>query len=154
MGLILEKIKFELDSRTRSSAFFLYNIDEENTLEYSIECSFKQNKFEGESISPSLSINPIETNIRDIKNLIGESFKVETIEESDEREDTFYIFEHEPLENYELTILEIKNDMARIRCTGIAVIDGYADPYVTGEFKIDCWLPIITDKKDWDKFGL
>ena len=85
---------------------------------------------------------------------MGKSFKIETIEASDEREDTFYIFEHEPLENYELTLLEIQNDTMHISCTGIAVIDGYVEPYIIGKFKIDCWLPIITDEKDWAKFGV
>lgn len=32
------------------------------------------------------------------------------------------------------------------------MIDGYADPYTIEKFKIDCWLPIITDEKDWAKF--
>ncbi len=154
MELLLDKTNFELNSRTRGSAFFVHIDDEENGLEYSIDCSFKENNFQGESVNPSLSINPIETNAKNIQELVGKSFTVDTIEEADEREDTFYIFEHEPLERYELKILEIKNDRAHIRCTGIAVVDGYADPYTTAEFKIDCWLPIVTNIKDWAKFGL
>ena len=139
MELILDGINFEIE--LRESVFYISDYNEK--LEYSLDCYFKHNEFDEEIISPYLCINDIKTNINgDIQNLVGEKFKVETIEEADEREDTFYIFEHEPLESYELTILEIKNNMVHIKCEGVAVIDGYSSPYTTGEFKIDCWLPI------------
>lgn len=152
MSMNFENIVFELDTRTRNTSFLLF--DTKDGLEYTVDCSFEQKEFYGEQIAPSLCINPILTNAVSKEELIGRSFSVASIEEADEREDTFYVFEHEPLEKYQLTILDIDNDRAHIKCTGIAVINGYAKPYTTGKFEMNCWLPIIKDLSDWDKFDL
>ncbi|MBB6713890.1 hypothetical protein [Clostridium gasigenes] len=154
MGLLLEKTEFELDIQTKDSAFFVSPGDDRDGLQYSIECSFKNKEFEGANVSPALIINWIETNVKKFENLVNLNFEVETVEEADKREDTFYVVEHEPLENYKLTVLEIQNDKAHIKCIGTAIIDGYSVPYTTGEFEIDCWLPIITNQNDWAKFDL
>jgi len=110
--------------------------------------------FGGERIAPSLCINPIDTDKKSIAELTGESFSVRTMEESRDREDSFYIYEHEPLVNYELKILEIKVDRAHIKCSGTLVVDGYAEPYTKEKFEIDSWIPIIASVQDWEKFGL
>ncbi|MGY3778735.1 hypothetical protein [Isobaculum melis] len=152
MSMNFENVVFELNTRTRDTVFFIF--DTEDGLEYAVDCSFDSKEFYGQQIAPSLCINPILTNAVNKEELVGKSFSVENIEQADEREDTFYVFEHEPLEKYQLTILDIDNDRAHIECTGIAVIDGYSEPYKTGKFEIKCWLPIITNVSDWDKFGL
>lgn len=64
------------------------------------------------------------------------------------------VFEHEPLESYIISVIEFKNDRAHIKCCGIGVTDGYAKPYKTAKFELDCYLPIITNVNDWKKFGL
>lgn len=73
--------------------------------------------------------------------------------ESCDREDPFYIYEHEPLDNYELKILEIDPDKAHIKCSGTLVVDGHAEPPAKEEFEIDSWIPMIGSVKDWERFG-
>lgn len=41
-----------------------------------------------------------------------------------------------------LNILEIKDKEVHIVITGVAITDGYTDPYKTANFTIDCWLSI------------
>ncbi|ECB9648104.1 hypothetical protein FL871_04315 [Listeria monocytogenes] len=151
-----ENMEFELNTNTRSTAFFIF--DNEGSLEYALDCSFKANELSkelyGQKIAPTLRINSIVTNECMLEGLRGKRFRIDNIEQADEREDTFYVFGHEPLENYELTILDIENDKVQIECKGVAVIDGYAEDYKTGNFEINCWLPIITSVSDWAKFGL
>ena len=53
-----------------------------------------------------------------------------------------------------LEIIEIKDDNAHIRCTGILIVDGYADPIEKEYFEIDSLIPIIESVDDWKKFGL
>lgn len=86
--------------------------------------------------------------------LIGTSFSVTAIEESYNREDAFYIYEHEPLVNYTSKILEIREDKAHIKCCGTLIVDGYAKPYTEEKFEIDSWLPMIESVRDWEKFAL
>ena len=43
-----------------------------------------------------------------IEDLVGEIFRVATVEECDDREDTFYLYESEPMVSYDLEVLEIK----------------------------------------------
>ena len=76
------------------------------------------------------------------------------MEESCDREDSFYIYEHEPLIDYELEILEIRVNKAHIKCSGTLILDGYAEPYTKEKFEIDSWIPVIESVKDWEKFGL
>jgi len=128
--------------------------DEEEAASWSVDIGFAMGDFNGEKISPSLCINPIDTDKNAIEELAGESFSVMTIEESCAREDSFYIYEQEPLVDYELKILEIRTDQAHIKCSGTLVVDGYAKPYTKEKFEIDSWVPIITSVKDWGKFGL
>ena len=149
-GLLLDGISFELNTKTRDTAFFIF--EEDTGLEYSFDCCFDWRNFKGENITPSLCINHIGTSAKNIEDLVGEHFEVKTVDEAQEREDSLYVYEHEPLENYRLRLLEVKNDRIHIMCIGTAIIDGYAQPYETAPFELDCWLPIITCKEDWDKF--
>ena len=108
----------------------------------------------GAEILPSLCINPIDTKKESIADLVGESFSVMTINESYDREDSFYIYEHEPLADYKLKILEIDSDKAHIKCSGTLVVDGYKEPPIKEKFEIDSWIPVIESVEDWEKFGL
>ena len=75
-----------------------------------------------------------------------------SVEECADREDTFYIYEFEPMVSYEVEVLEIKDSMAHVRCSGIMIVDGYSDPYVQETFEIDSWIPVIESIDDWAKF--
>lgn len=151
--LIIAGITFQLNTKTRDTAFFLDETDG-GRIEFSLDISFQRNTFEDETTTPSLCINPFETRAKSLDKLIGKKFKVKNMEESDEREDSFYLFEHEPLERYELTIIAVSDSHVRVQCSGIAVTDGYADPYESASFELDCCLPIITDASDWKKYGI
>ena len=45
--------------------------------------------------------------------------------------------------SYKLKILEIRNSKAHIQCSGILIVDGYAEPYEQEKFEIDSWIPVI-----------
>lgn len=152
MALKLDGVLFALNTESRSTAFFIHKDNEECT--FSLDCYFHANTFMDEEITPYLCINAIPMDSDDAQSMIGKTFEIKNIEETMRREDTLCVFEHEPLENYKLTVVEWKNDRAHVKCTGTAVTDGYVRPYKTAEFELDCWLPIITNVNDWKKFGL
>ncbi len=116
------------------------NENVEGYLSIYLDISFEENiynddELEFESkVSPSLTINPINTMVTSISELLGTSFVVESLEEALEREDTMYVFEHESFLNYSLTILELSEDKARVKCSG---------EYINNEkFALDCWVPL------------
>ena len=145
-----EKYCFEEDLSGRQSCLLF---DKEDGSWY-VDIGFKEGDFEGEIIAPSICINSIGSNKSSAKDLVGESFSVNTLEECDEREDTFYIYESEPMISYKLEVIEIKDDNAHIRCTGVLIVDGYADPIEKEYFEIDSLIPIIESVDDWKKFEL
>lgn len=145
-----EKYRFEDDLSGRQSCLLF---DKEDGSWY-VDIGFKEGDFEGEIIAPSICINSIGSNKSSAKDLVGESFSVNTLEECDEREDTFYIYESEPMISYKLEVIEIKDDNVHIRCTGVLIVDGYADPIEKEYFEIDSLIPIIESVDDWKKFGL
>ena len=149
-----ESFVFEDDWSRRRSSLMYFEGDEDEAASWSVEIGFAMGDFNGEKISPSLCINPIDTDKKSVAELAGESFSVMTMEESCDREDSFYIYEHEPLVDYELKIFEIKTNKAHIKCSGTLIVDGYAEPYTKEKFEIDSWIPIIESVKDWEKFGL
>ncbi|MEG0327352.1 MAG: hypothetical protein RR565_01200 [Erysipelothrix sp.] len=153
MSLKFMNTTFALNTKTRNTAFFVHDSDDGN-LEYSFDCSFEKSTVGEISFSPYLCINQIETSSKQIDELLGHCFEVENIENADEREDTFYIFEHEPLVRYTSVIKEIKDNWVLIHCEGVAIIDGYVRPYTKDSFELECWLPIITSVNDWEEFGL
>ena len=145
-----EKYCFEEDLSDRQSCLIF---DKEDGT-WSVDIGFKEGDFRGELTAPSICINSIDSNKSSVKDLVGESFSVNTIEECDEREDTFYIYESEPMISYKLEIIEIKDDNAHIRCIGILIVDGYAEPIEKEYFEIDSLIPIIESADDWKKFEL
>jgi len=42
----------------------------------------------------------------------------------------------------EIVNLDMGEEKIHVKCEGIAVIDGYSDPYVTATLIFDSWLPI------------
>ena len=143
-----KEYRFEDDLKGRQSCLMF---DKEDG-SWSVDIGFKEGDFRGEIIAPSICINRIDSDKSNVKYLVGEVFKVNTLEECDEREDTFYIYESEPMVSYDLEVLEIKDSKAHIRCRGIMIADGYSDPYVQETFEIDSLIPIIESVNDWAKF--
>ena len=145
-----EKYRFEDDLSGRQSCLLF---DKEDGSWY-VDIGFKEGDFEGEIIAPSICINSIGSNKSSAKDLVGESFSVNTLEECDEREAPFYIYESEPMISETLEVIEITDDTAHIRCTGVLIVDGYADPIEKEYFEIDSLIPIIESVDDWKKFEL
>lgn len=90
--------------------------------------------------SPFIFIQQHETGKSNIEELGGCKYTVENIEEADDREDTFCIFKHEPMEKYTFTIIEISGHLVHIQLERVAVVDGYADPYEKADFSSDVRL--------------
>ena len=147
-----EKFFFEDNLSNRQSCLMFFK--EDAPASWSVDIGFKEGNFGDETVSPAICINPIDTDKNSVKELVGEKFRVTTVEECDDREDTFYIYESEPMVSYRLEIIEIKDDNAHIRCTGVLIVDGYADPIEKEYFEIDSLIPIIESVDDWKKFEL
>ena len=145
-----KKYSFEDDWEDRQSCLLF---DKEDG-SYSVDIGFKERYFRGEIIKPYICVNSIDSGKSSVKDLVGEVFRVNTLEECDEREDTFYIYESEPMLFYKLEIIEIKDDKAHIKCCGRLIVDGYSDPIEEENFEIDSVLPVIESANDWKKFGL
>ena len=116
---------FNEDYGTRDTAFlFLKEGEGMESCSWSIDCSFESGKFvtggyddeeeyEDETVSPYICINPIATKKHDVSELVGETFEVKNVEDAEEREDSFGIYDAEPIVEYKIEIIEIKNDNIR-----------------------------------------
>ena len=131
-----------------------FKADQEERVSWAVDIGFKPEDFEGNEISPSICINPIDTDKGTVKELAGATFSVKTVEESEEREDSFYIYENEPLIEYRIEVLDIVEAKAHIKCNGMLILDGYAEPWIEERFEIDSWVPVIESVQDWDKLSL
>ena len=101
-----------------------FKADLEESASWAVDIGFKPGDFEGNEISPSLCINPIDTDKSTVKELVGTTFSVKTALDSEEREDSFYIYENEPLLEYMIEILDIVEAKAHIKCNGVLILDG------------------------------
>ena len=145
-----DKFLFEENLLNRQTCLMF--LKENNSSSWSVDIGFKNGNFGYDILSPAICINPITTDKNSIGDLVGEKFRVATIEECDEREDTFYLYESEPMVSYDLEVLEIRNNRAHLICKGILIVDGYSEPYIQESFEIDSWVPVIESVNDWVKF--
>lgn len=115
--MILDDVSFELNTEIRDTAFFVSEGD--RGLKYSMEYSFNQGNFMGENIAPDICIYPPIENIKKtLEDLAGEQFEVK-VNARVKREDSFYLYEHEPFGYNRLIIVEIKENKIHIKCTGM-----------------------------------
>lgn len=145
-----DKFLFEENLLNRQTCLMF--LKENNSSSWSVDIGFKNGNFGDDILSPAICINPITTDKNSIGDLVGEKFRVATIEECDDREDTFYIYESEPMVSYDLEVLEIRDNRAHLICKGILIVDGYSEPYIQESFEIDSWVPVIESVNDWVKF--
>ena len=145
-----DKFLFEESLLDRQTCLIF--LKENNSSSWSVDIGFKNGNFGDDILSPAICINPITTDKKSIGDLVGEKFRVATIEECDDREDTFYIYESEPMVSYDLEVLEIRDNRAHLICKGILIVDGYSEPYIQESFEIDAWIPVIESVNDWVKF--
>jgi hypothetical protein len=137
--LTLKNTVFEVDEE--QSRFYI-EIGDNQHLRFSLDIICKDGEYESELCNPCVMINSFDTQALTVQDLVGLEVVVQTLEESDEREDMFYLFEHEPFVEYTLNILQIEDENVHVHLKGIAVIDGYADPFIKAPFEADCWLRI------------
>ena len=152
--LKIKDVTFQEDWKDRRSCLMFFKADWEESASWAVDIGFKPGDFEGNEISPALCINPIDTDKSTVKELVGTTFSVKTALDSEEREDSFYIYENEPLTEYRIEILEIVEAKAHIKCKGVLILDGYAEPWIEERFQIDSWIPVIESVHDWDKLSL
>ena len=145
-----DKFLFEESLLDRQTCLMF--LKENNSSSWSVDIGFKNGNFGDDILSPAICINPITTDKNSIGDLVGEKFRVATIEECDDREDTFYLYESEPMVSYDLEVLEIRNNRSHLICKGILIVDGYSEPYIQESFEIDSWVPVIESVNDWVKF--
>ena len=145
-----DKFLFEENLLNRQTCLMF--LKENNSRSWSVDIGFKNGNFGDDILSPAICINPITTDKNSIGDLVGEKFRVATIEECDDREDTFYLYESEPMVSYDLEVLEIRDNRAHLICKGILIVDGYSEPYIQESFEIDSWVPVIESVNDWVKF--
>lgn len=145
-----DKFLFEESLLDRQTCLMF--LKENNSRSWSVDIGFKNGNFGDDILSPAICINPITTDKNSIGDLVGEKFRVATIEECDDREDTFYLYESEPMVSYDLEVLEIRDNRAHLICKGILIVDGYSEPYIQESFEIDSWVPVIESVNDWVKF--
>ncbi|MBR1823482.1 MAG: hypothetical protein IJ779_04530 [Ruminococcus sp.] len=119
------------------------DIDEERdiiTKTISMDVWFEEGEFGDEEVSPEIIINEFPTEKTDIEDIIGMEFEVRNVEEADEREDTLYVFEHEPFMNYKWKILDKDGDIIHVTISGTAITDGYSEPEQTADFEGEFWI--------------
>lgn len=138
--LTLGGVTFELDD-CKNTRFYIFESDEyDDTITISLDLMFRKKVLDGVEVSPYICISEHETHKSEISQLIGSKYSIDTPEEADEREDTLYIYEHEPFQKYSFTIFEISGKMVHIQIEGTAITDGYAEPYQTADFSGNFWL--------------
>lgn len=143
--LVLGGYEFEVKD-CGQTAFYLFEDDDDDededavTKTVSFDVSFEEGQFGDETVSPEIIINEFSTGEEDIDDIIGMEFEVDDVDEADEREDTMYIFEHEPLMNYKFRILDRDGELIHISISGTAITDGYSKPVKTAEFTGEFWL--------------
>ncbi|MEE5991687.1 MAG: hypothetical protein V3G42_00425 [Oscillospiraceae bacterium] len=152
--LILDGQEFHLLDSENTRLNFFESDEEEGTLIISLDLEFERKLFqlkedEGESepeeVSPQIIINEHETGKSSIDEIIGDDYEVESVEEAEEREDLFYVYEHEPFINYTLSVVEKEGEMVHIKIEGKAIADGYSRPEKIADFSGDFWLRYKTD---------
>ena len=139
--LTLGKYKFNLDKGSPENRLYLCT-DENGKKAWNIELHFAEGEYDGETVSPTIILGYIKTEKQTPAELKNESFKANSIEECEEREDEFYIFEHEPMYKYNVKIADFKDGKALVCCSGTAVEDGYSEKPKKVKFALEEWVTV------------
>lgn len=124
------------------NSVFTYTLQNNEIISCDIDCYFYENDFCGMPVSPMLRIEEIELKKQNLKDLIGTILTVDTPEKSFEREDFLRIFECEPFEKINIEICEIFEKSLHLKISGVAITDGYSEPYEAETFDLDIEIPI------------
>lgn len=138
--LVLEGVTFLLDDCNETEFYIFGSEEQEGTITICFDLSFQRERFRDDVIAPFIGINSHETGKTTVQALAGTTYGLADLRQANDREDMFYVYEHEPIEKYSFTIVEVLDEQIHLQMEGIAIIDGYADPYQTAEFSADVWL--------------
>ena len=153
MSLYINGVEFQENFSNRGSCFFVDK--QEKKMVCSLDISFQEGEYKGEEISPAICINDFKVHANAMKKLKNKTFGIFTFIRAAIREDTFYVYESEPLIRYKIRIIDlVEGDKIRVQIKGKAYFDRDSKPKRKVKFKIDSVLPIIEDASDWEKFGL
>ena len=144
--MLLGGSEFEVKDDRMTGLSIFESDEEDGTYTVSIEVWFKEGEFRGENVKPMIVINPHETGLSSVEELIGTEYTVESVEEAEEREDTLYVFEHEPFINYTMKILDLNDGIAKVSIRGTAITDGYSEPEQTAELDGEFLLKYSADE--------
>lgn len=139
--LTLGKYKFNLDEGSPENRLYLCT-DEKGKKAWNVELHFAEGEYCEETVCPTIILGYIKTEKRTPAELKNEGFKVGSIEECEEREDEFYIFEHEPMLKYNVKIADYRDGKALVCCSGTAVEDGYAEKPKKVKFALEEWVTV------------
>lgn len=148
--LILGKNTFK-EAINEMSNVTVYIIDGNHGIDWSVDCVFEEGMFKKEMISPEIIINDIHSEKNTVEELVGETFSVKKLEESEEREDTFYIYEHEPIKKYQIEILGMEDNKVHLLCKGTAIEDSSTKVAKTVKFEWDAYLPLVIEHKEYEE---
>lgn len=140
--LILNGAVFALESSSDTKCYLFDSDEDEGTLTIGFDARFRKALYQGEWVSPSICINAHETGKTSVQALIGCTYRANSLEETTAREDTFYLYEHEPLVNYQFTIAGLSEGWVHVLIEGTAITDGYSTPRKSSPFSGDFWLPL------------
>lgn len=139
--LTLGKYKFALDENSAENRLYLCT-DENGKKAWNVELHFAEGEYNGEIVSPMVILGYIKTEKQTPEALKNERFKVNSSEECEEREDEFYIFEHEQMLKYGVTIKDVKNGKILVSCLGTAIEDGYSEKPKKVKFDFEEWVTV------------
>ncbi len=139
--LKLGKYEFALDEGSEENSLWLCSDDKGNKA-WNLELHFSEGEYGGETVYPMIILGYIKTKKQSPEDLKKESFKIDSMEDCEEREDEFYIFEHEPMLKYNVKIKDVKDGKALVSCTGTAVEDSAADKLKKVKFSLEEWVAI------------
>ena len=140
--LILGGYAFDVED-CGNTGFYVFESDEaEGTVTVSLEVRFRPGRFGGDTAAPSINISEHETGRKSLSEAIGSGYSVKEVIEADRREDTLYVYEHEPFVRYTLQLLDKKDGVVHVALSGTAVVDGYSIPCETAALEGEFWLRV------------
>ncbi len=139
--LTLGKYKFALNENSDENFLYLCT-DEKGNKAWNLECHFEDGVYGDETVSPMISINYVKTKKQSPAELKGEKWSVSDMDECDEREDFFYIYECEPMFKYTVKIKDVKDNKALVSCSGNATEDSGEDKPKKVKFSFEEWITV------------
>ena len=96
--LILDGVTFILDDCSNTRIYIFESDEYEGKITIGFDVWFLKDRYHNKMVSPTICINAHETGKACVEELIGCTYRVDDVKQSFKREDSLYVFEHEPME--------------------------------------------------------